>query len=134
MSFQRAGDRVFSALSASPQHQGWPGRLHTGILYLAMLETANWTLYGLLGRVGVPVRTTALDTRRWIAIGENVTLFGRQLSNSEAKARVAIEARDAGDHVVAYLERDYVLPGRPEFLKRLAYAQIPPGLEDALPE
>ncbi len=66
-----------TTLTASAQHQGWPGRLHSGILYLAMLETANWTLYGLRGRVGLPVRTSALDAKRWVATGETLILMGR---------------------------------------------------------
>ena len=57
LSFRRMGDRVETSLLTQVTMEGWPGLLHSGILYTAMLETANWTVYGVTGRVGVPVRT-----------------------------------------------------------------------------
>jgi hypothetical protein len=99
-----------------------------------MLETANWTLYGLRGRVGLPVRTSALDARRWVATGETLSLIGRLTPSKETAARARVKANDEQGSLVAVLERDYDLPGRATFLKRMGYGTVPPGLEDALPE
>lgn len=133
LAFHREGDAVSTALEATREREGWPGRLHSGVLYLAMLETANWTLYGLRGRVGLPVRTSALDARRWVPTGESLTLTGR-LVEGDSKARARVEATDAQGSIVATLERDYDLPDRATFLKRMGYDAVPVGLEDALPE
>ena len=119
---------------ASGRFQGWPERLHSAILYLAMLETANWTVYGLRGRVGVPVRTSALDAKRWIATGESITLRGKLTSSEDSSAHAKIEASDERANLVAVLERDYELLGREAFLKRMGYETVPPALADALPE
>ncbi|HYM40936.1 MAG TPA: hypothetical protein VEY12_12480 [Thermoplasmata archaeon] len=134
LTFRREGDAVATTLAASGRFQGWPGRLHSGILYLAMLETANWTLFGLLGRVGLPVRTSALDAKRWVATGETLLLTGRLIPSGETAARARIEATDAKGSLVAVLERDYDLPDRATFLKRMGYTAVPSGLEDAMPE
>ncbi|HVM44993.1 MAG TPA: hypothetical protein VM582_03570 [Candidatus Thermoplasmatota archaeon] len=134
LSFQREGDAVTTALAATERVIGWPGRLHSGILYLAMLETANWTLYGLRGRVGIPTRTSALEAKRWVATGETLTLAGRLTASDARAARARVEARDASGALVASLERDFDLPDRATFLARMGYDAVPPGLEDALPE
>lgn len=130
LAFRRVGDRVETRLVATDLHQGWPGRLHSGILYLAMLETANWTLYGLAGRVGLPTRTGALGLQRWVRVGETLMLAGRR----EGETLVRVEATDAQGRLVATLERAYDLVDRATFLRRMGYDEMPPGLEEALPE
>lgn len=129
LAFRRLGDRVETRLAATEVHQGWPGRLHSGILYLAMLETANWTLYGLTGRVGLPTRTSALGAQRWVRVGETLTLAGRR----DADGVVRVEATDADGRPVATLERAYDLVDRATFLRRMGYDEVPAGLEEALP-
>lgn len=134
LAFARDGDAVTTTLAATPDRQGWPGRLHSGLLYLAMLETANWTLFGLRGRVGLPVRTSALDAARWVAVGETLTLRGRLAADAPGAATVRVDATDAKGARVAGLERAYDLPDRATFLARMGYDRVPAGLEDALPE
>lgn len=134
LQFHRQGDTVATLLAAAARHEGWPGRLHSGILYLALVETANWTLYGLRGRVGIPTRTSALEAKRWVATGEALTLTGRLTLSTENHAKARVEATDAEGRLVAALERDYDLPDRATFLKRLGYDKVPVGLEGALPE
>lgn len=130
LAFQRRGDAVETTLEATERHQGWPGRLHSGILYLAMLETANWTVYGATGRVGLPTRTSALGLQRWVRVGETLTLTGRKDSANV----VRVEATDAEGRPVATLERAYDLVDRATFLERMGYDEVPAGLEEALPE
>ena len=134
LAFRREGDIVTTTFVASGRFQGWPERLHSGILYLAMQETANWTVYGLRGRVGVPVRTGALDAKRWIATGETLVLRGRLTSSAVDSVKAEIEAADEQGNVVAMLERDYEFLGRDAFLKRMGYETVPAALADALPE
>ena len=131
--FSREGDAVEATLVASSRLEGWPGRLHSGMLYLAMLETANWTVYGMRGRIGIPVRTSALDARRWVATGETLRLVGSLAASEAAAARVIVEAVDGAGNVVAHLERAFDLPDRATFLMRMGYDAMPPGFEDVIP-
>jgi hypothetical protein len=66
LQFRKEGDEIASGLLAEESLEGWPGRLHSGVLYLAMLDVANWTVYGLRNRVGLPIRTSALTLHRWV--------------------------------------------------------------------
>ncbi len=129
LKFQREGDAVTAAFAASGRYQGFPNRLHSGILYLAMLETANWTVYGLRDRVGIPVRTSALESKRWVATGEALILVGRIAPTDGEAVRVRVEATDAQGAVVASLERDYDIPDRATFLARMGYKTMPPAFE-----
>lgn len=130
LAFEKEGDEVRSALRVTPQMVGWPNRLHSGLLYLAMTETANWTVYGILGRVGLPVRTSALDARRFVRVGETLALRGRW----DATTRTAhIEALDADGGLVAKLERAYDLPSREEFRRRMGEDALPPAFDELIP-
>ncbi|HVL47687.1 MAG TPA: hypothetical protein VM889_03935 [Candidatus Thermoplasmatota archaeon] len=133
LAFEREGDIVRTRFEATASREGWPDRLHSGLLYLAMLETANWTLYGLGGRVGIPARTSALDAKRWVATGETLILAGRAVAPREREAAILVEAKDATGASVASLSREYDLPSRAEFLRRMGYERMPAGFEDALP-
>lgn len=132
--FERRGDAVVSRLAAEPSLQGWPGRLHSGVLYLALLEVANWTVYGLLGRVGLPVRTGALELRRWVAVGEGLDLEGRAPAPEARPLAVEARALDPQGREVARLERGYEFPGRREFMARMGYDRLPEVLAGLVPE
>ncbi|HET6404979.1 MAG TPA: hotdog fold domain-containing protein [Candidatus Thermoplasmatota archaeon] len=131
LAFAREGDDVRAQLRVTESMVGWPQRLHSGLLYLALLETANWTVYGTLGRVGLPTRTGALDGKRWVRVGETLTLRG----SWDAAARVArCEALDERGELVARLEREYVFPTRAEFRARMGEDALPPEFEELVPE
>ncbi len=104
--------------------EGWPERLHSGILYTAMLETANWTVFGVTGRIGVPVRTSALSLQRWVPTGTRLRIAGRAMHKDLKSLTVAVEASSDGQSV-ATLDRDFVLLNRREFLERMGYEQVP---------
>lgn len=131
LAFERDGDSVRAALHVTEAMQGWPRRLHSGLLYLAMLEVANWTVYGALARIGLPTRTSALDAQRWVAVGERLALVGRW---DAASKTARIEARDERGAVVARLEREYLLPTRAEFRARMGADALTPELEALVPE
>lgn len=131
--FLRDGDVVRSTLRAEPHFQGSPGRLHSGILYLAMLEVANWTVYGLRDRVGVPIRTSALETRSWLPVGMELRIEGHLRPVEKPDASVAVEARDAGGKAVATLTRDFAFMDEETFVQRMGYPHVPDVFEGAFP-
>lgn len=134
LSFRRTGDRVETSLLTDVTMEGWPGRLHSGILYTAMLETANWTVYGIAGRIGVPVRTSALTLQRWVPTGTRLPIAGRATHKGPNSLTVAVEAVSPDGQSVATLDRDFVLPNRREFLERMGYEQIPEAFAGLIPE
>ncbi len=124
LSFHRVGHRVETQFLADGTMEGWPERLHSGILYTAMLETANWTVFGVTGRIGVPVRTSALSLQRWVPTGTRLRIAGRAMHKDLKSLTVAVEASSDGQSV-ATLDRDFVLLNRREFLERMGYEQVP---------
>lgn len=133
LAFRKLKGRVRSELKARDTYEGWPDRLHSGVLYIAMVETANWTVYGLEGRIGLPVHTTRLRTNRWVATGEELTLEGTIQPFSEHDLSIEVRAQDeAGDRVAA-LERDYQLIDEEDFLEAMGYEELPAELEGMLP-
>ncbi|HVL88282.1 MAG TPA: hypothetical protein VM681_09825 [Candidatus Thermoplasmatota archaeon] len=122
--FARDGGVVRSTLLVGDDLQGMPGRLHTGVLQIALMEVANWTVYGLLGRVGFPLRTGPLEFTRRIAVGETLSLEGRLLGGG-TEPRVETVAIDAEGREVARLTRDFDLPDPDAFANRLGYPALP---------
>jgi len=132
LEFRGDGKRIATDLIADETLQGWPERLHSGVLYLAMLEVANWTVYGLHDRVGLPVQTSALTLLRWVPTGTRLRLVGVEHSRS-ADPTIQVEAHDEKGPV-ARLDRSYVLTNRPEFEHRLGYKTLPKVLHELVPE
>lgn len=127
LAFAREEGHVVAHMSVRDELRGWPGRLHSGILYLALLETANWTVFGLTGKVGFPLRTSALEVRGWVPVGSTLTLTGGLVQRS---APVRVRARaSVGGEPVASLERDFDFPSPDEAARRLGYEALPAVLE-----
>jgi len=135
LSFRRVGDRVETGFPTDATMEGWPGRLHSGILYTAMLETANWTVFGIAGRIGVPVRTSALDLQRWVPTGMRIRIAGRAKGTGlPNRLAVAVDAFTSDGQPLATLDRDFVLPNRREFLDKMGYEEIPEVFAGLIPE
>lgn len=134
LAFERGAQGARTRLDATREREGWPQRLHSGLLYLAMLETANWTVFALRGRVGLPVRTSALDARRWVATGETLEIEGRAVEAQDAALAVEVTARGADGALAAMLTRAYALPRRGELARRLGYDALPEALLALVPE
>jgi hypothetical protein len=132
LQFRRDGKRVVSELAAHETLEGWPGRLHSGVLYLAMLDVANWTVYGLHNRVGLPLRTSALNLLRWVPTGSLVRFVGVE-DPQTSDLTIRVEAHD-GSGPVAHLDRSYLLANRAEFERRLGYEKLPEVLHELVPE
>lgn len=97
-----------------------------------MLDTANWTVYGLHDRVGLPVRTSPLTLLRWVPTGTRLQLEGIEHSELSG-SRIEVEAHD-GEGPVARLDRSYILANRAEFERRLGYKVLPDVLRELVPE
>lgn len=132
LEFRRERQRVTTELVADGTLEGWPNRLHSGVLYLAMLDTANWTVYGLHDRVGLPVQTSALSLHRWVPTGTRLRLEGVE-HPQKAGLNVAVEAHDS-EGLVARLDRSYILTNRAEFERRLGYPALPEVLRELVPD
>ena len=128
LQFRRESDHVVSHFTPDARHQGWPERLHSGILYLAMLETANWTIYGLHGRPGCPTKTSPLELLGRVPIGATITLAGR-LDPHATSNNVRVEAR-LDHNLIATLQREFDFPTRTEFAKRMGYQTIPQSVHE----
>src|SRR3989442_13502950 len=114
LSFHRVGDRLETMLLADVTMEGWPGRLHSGILYTAMLETANWTVFGITGRIGIPVRTSGLRRQRWVPTGGRLRIEGRAKSTRPSNLTVGLGAFPSAGQPVATPARNFGLPTRQE--------------------
>lgn len=132
--FERTDEGARSAFTPDAWMEGWPGTTHTAFLYMALIETMNWTVYARRGRAGLPTRTGALETRRRVATGERLTLVGRALRESEDALHAQADALDANGALVARLEREYDFPDRAAFAQRLGYAQLPASVAEIVPE
>ena len=132
LEFRGDGKRIATDLIADETLEGWPERLHSGVLYLAMLDAANWTEYGLHDHVGLPVQTSALTLLRWVPTGTRLRLVGVEHSRT-ADLTIQVEAHDEKGPV-ARLDRSYVLTNRAEFEQRLGYRALPEVLHGVVPE
>jgi hypothetical protein len=130
LAFARRGDAVVGVFRATANHEGWPERLHSGVLYTALLETANWTAYGLTGRVGVPVRTQPFETGGWAATGSTLHLAGHRVAGEPFT--VAAEAT-LGGRMVGRMARAYEFLDAAAFAARMGYASVPAAFEGAFP-
>lgn len=130
LAFHLDGDVVRSGFTVADHHQGWPGTMHSAVLYLALVETMNWTVYGLTGRVGLAAETSALAYERRATLGEHLELTGRIVDPKGPRARA--EAHAEGGDRVGRLERVYAMPDRAAFLDRMGWDAVPKALEGAL--
>lgn len=128
MRFAREGDAVRSSFVAEERFQGFPGTLHTAFLYLALVETANWTVWGLLGRAGVPKETGALQALARVPTGVAVATLGRRIGETKVRAEAMVDGR-----VVASIERTYTLPDRAEAERLLPHAMKHPAMDGLFP-
>jgi hypothetical protein len=131
--FEKTPEGARSTFAVDERWQGFPSRLHSGILYLALLETMNWSLHAKTGRMGLPSRTGALESRRWVKCGTAILLEGRVRAFDPTARTASLEAwaEFPDREVVARLERDYALVDETTFLERMGYDVVPSGYDGA---
>ena len=132
LEFRGDGKRIATDLIADETLEGWPERLHSGVLYLAMLDAANWTVYGLHDRVGLPVQTSALTLQRWVPTGTRLRLVGVEHSRT-ADLTIQVEAHDEKAPW-----RAWTVPTssriEPSSKQRLGYKTLPEVLHWVVPD
>lgn len=133
LAFEDAPEGARASFVAEARWQGFPGRMHSAILYLGLVETMNWSLYARTRRMGLPTRTSALEMTRLVDVGSTVTLEGRVLRVDEARRVASVEARASttDGNPIGRLERDYDLVDEATFLARMGYDALPAGYEGA---
>lgn len=131
LQFEAASEGASTRFVVEPRFQGFPGRLHSAVLYMALLETMNWSLYARTGRMGLPSRTGALVMTRRVSVGDAVVVEGRVVEAREGFARAVAEARTPAGDPVGALERDYRMVDEDEFLRVMGYDALPEGYEGA---
>lgn len=127
--FTDAPGGASSSFVAEARWQGFPGRLHSAILYLALIETMNWSLYGATKHMGLPTRTSALRMTRRVNVGDKIWLRGKVVSHADGKAHVVAEATTPRGEPVGSLDRDYEMVDESTFLARMGYDHVPNGYE-----
>jgi len=131
LAFEATKDGARASFVAEPRWQGFPGRMHSAVLYMALLETMNWSLYAQTRRMGLPARTSALEMTRRVAVGDTVVLEGHVVRVDEAARTAHAEARATTlqGEPVGRLKRDYALVDEATFLARMGYDALPEGYE-----
>jgi len=79
---------------ARPDHVGWPGLIHGGMLFTLMDEAVAWALI-YAGLRGVTARCEA-QFRRPATVGSSLVITGRVVESSRRLVRTRAEIRDAG--------------------------------------
>jgi hypothetical protein len=136
--FEAEPEGASTRFIVEPRYQGFPGRLHSAVLYMALLETMNWSLYSKTGKMGLPQRTSALTMTRRVVVGDEVRLAGRVISvdagasaGANASARLTASAHSPAGDAIGSLERDYRMVDEAEFLRAMGYDELPEGYEGA---
>lgn len=133
LAFEATPRGARTTLVAAPWMEGWPERLHTGLLYTAMCETANWTVFAATSRVGLPVRTGALAATAWVPTGARVVIEGVSRERTAEGVTIDVLASRPDGARVASLERAFILPTRAELMARLGYDALPAVLAESFP-
>lgn len=128
--FEATAEGASTRFVAEPRWQGFPGRMHSAVLYLALLETMNWALYARTGRMGLPQRTSALTMTRRVIVGDDVHVEGRVTKLGDITA-VEAHARTPAGEPIGSLDRDYRMVDEAEFLRVMGYDALPEGYEAA---
>jgi len=86
----RDGDAVVATFVPAAEHGGYGLLLHGGITSAVIDETFGWTIYGLLGRIGM---TTELSIKFMAPLycNEPIHVKGTLLESSEQTATVNVE-------------------------------------------
>lgn len=97
LTFAREGDTVVCERAFSERETGWPGFMHTGLLFTAMFETAYWTVLGLTDRLSANSGEPAsFAVRRLPRDGAAARCVGRIMKEDDEGWNVRVEATSAG--------------------------------------
>jgi uncharacterized protein (TIGR00369 family) len=95
VTFARDGDAGCRAeYVARPEHAGWPGLIHGGLLFTLMDEAVAWAVC-YAGLRGVTARGD-VQFRRPVTVGSSLVITGKVVESSRRLVRTHAEIREAG--------------------------------------
>lgn len=121
LEFTREDDRVVSTWAPKPEHEGYPGVIHGGILSTVADEIGGWFTLAVLEKAGVTRELTSryLHPARAEDGPFTVTAFAEEVTKKLARIGVEITNRDG---VLCTKSRaDYALFSEAVARKRLSY-------------
>ena len=105
VTFARDGDAGCRAeYVARPEHVGWPGLIHGGLLFTLMDEAVAWAIL-YAGLRGVTAKCEA-QFRRPVTVGSSLVITGRVVESSRRLVRTHAEIREAGGGPALVAELD----------------------------
>jgi uncharacterized protein (TIGR00369 family) len=93
LEFFREGDSVVADFTPAPEHGGYGTVLHGGVTATLIDEAFGWTIFGLLGKLGLTT-TLTVSFHAPLTCGETCLVRGRVESQTGREARVRAEVLD----------------------------------------
>ena len=98
--FRDGPDAVVADFTPAPEHGGYGKVLHGGVTATLVDETFGWTIFGLLGKLGMTT-TLTVSFHAPLTCGETCTVRGRVESHTEREANVRAQVTDARGKLAA---------------------------------
>lgn len=100
LSFERrtaldGAEEIVCEYVAKADEIGWPGLMHTGLLFLVMMETSYWTALTLGGRVHTVAGPMAYEPLRLPRVGKVFQSRARLAGSEGEKLRITCTAEGA---------------------------------------
>ncbi|MCS7255277.1 MAG: PaaI family thioesterase [Thermomicrobium sp.] len=108
LAFFRQGEVVEASFTPRPEHEGYIGLVHGGILATLLDEAMSWAVISATGRLMVTARM-AIAFRRPVAVGQPLRVRGWVEQQERRLVRARAEVRDALEgHVLAEAEGTFL--------------------------
>ena len=98
--FFRDGDSVVAEFTPAPEHGGYGKVLHGGVTATLVDEAFGWTIYGLLGKLGLTT-SLAVEFQAPLTCGQTCTVRGKVESSDGRGAKLRAEVTDARGKLAA---------------------------------
>ncbi len=96
-------DEVVSEYAPKADEVGWPGLMHTGLLFLVTMETSYWAALTLGGRVHTMTGPATYDPLRLPRVGKTFRARARLAGHEGNRLRITCVAEDANGRTHATL-------------------------------
>jgi len=99
LTFFRQGEAVEASFTPRPEHEGYIGLVHGGIVATLLDEAMSWAVISATGRLMVTARM-AIAFRRPVAVGQPLRVRGWVEQQQRRLVRARAEVRDAAAGLV----------------------------------
>ena len=100
LTFFRDGDSVVADFTPAREHGGYGKILHGGVTATLLDEMFGWTIYGLLGKLGMTT-DMKIEFKAPLYCGKTATVRGRVERHDEREIAVRAEVTDEDGHIAA---------------------------------